>query len=293
MAGELLGLPVATLIPHVYPVGAPGVPPYAFGARLPRTPVGRRAWNGFDPLMQAGLRRGRAELNATRERLGLPPVARLHGGLSQRLCLVATLPQLEYPRDWPSSVHVVGPMVWEPPFEAVDPPPGDAPLVLVAPSTAQDPDQVLLRAAVAGLAREPVRVLATWNRRLPVDPVLAGPNTRVVEWISYGKTMPQCALVILHAGHGTMVRALASGCPVLAIPHSGDMAENAARADWAGVGARLPWRFVSPLGVRLAVRRVLRDRAMRARVASLAAWAGEHDGAVRGAELVEELARAG
>jgi UDP:flavonoid glycosyltransferase YjiC (YdhE family) len=260
---------------------------------LPHTALGRRVWNGFDPLMQAGLRRGRAELNATRERLGLPPVSRLHGGLSQRLCLVATLPQLEYPRDWPSSVHVVGPMVWEPPFEAVEPPPGDAPLVLVAPSTAQDPDQVLLRAAVAGLAREPVRVLATWNRRLPVDPVVAGPNTRVVEWISYGKTMPQCALVILHAGHGTMVRALASGSPVLAIPHSGDMAENAARADWAGVGARLPWRLVSPLGIRLAVRRVLADRAMRARVASLAAWAGEHDGAVRGAELVEELAAAG
>jgi UDP:flavonoid glycosyltransferase YjiC (YdhE family) len=184
-------------------------------------------------------------------------------------------------------------MVWEPPFEAVAPPPGDAPLVLVAPSTAQDPDQVLLRAAVAGLAREPVRVLATWNRRLPPSPVVAGANTRVVEWISYGKTMPGCALVICHAGHGTMVRALASGCPVLAIPHSGDMAENAARADWAGVGARLPWRLVSPFGVRLAVRRVLSDTGMRARVVELAAWAAAHDGAARGAQLVEELAAVG
>ena len=149
---------------------------------------------------------------------------------------------------------------------------------------------MLLRAAVAGLAHEPVRVLATWNRRLPPEPVAPGPNTRMVEWISYGQTMPGCALVIGHAGHGTMARALASGCPVLAIPHSGDMAENAARADWAGVGARLPWRLVSPLGVRLAVRRVLGDAAMRARVGELAAWAAQHDGASRAAELVEELA---
>ena len=37
MAGELEGVPVATLIPHLYPVGAPGFPPYAAGARLPRT----------------------------------------------------------------------------------------------------------------------------------------------------------------------------------------------------------------------------------------------------------------
>ena len=293
MAGELLGVPVATLVPHVYPVGGPGFPPYAFGARLPRTGFGRRAWSGFEPLLEAGLRRGRSELNATRARLGLAPVTRLHGGLSQRLCLVATFPQLEYPRPWPASVRVVGPMEWEPPYAAVAPPPGEAPLVLVAPSTAQDPEQVLLRAAVAGLADEPVRVLATWNRRLPPAPVAAGANTRVVEWISYGQTMPGCALVICHAGHGTMVRALANGCPVLTVPHSGDMAENAARADWAGVGARLPWRLVSPLGVRLAVRRVLRDGAIRRRVDALAGWAARHDGAVRAAGLVEELARAG
>jgi UDP:flavonoid glycosyltransferase YjiC (YdhE family) len=293
MAGELEGVPVATLIPHLYPVGGPGFPPYAFGARLPRTALGRRLWSGFEPVLQAGLRRGRDELNATRERLGLRAVSRLHGGLSTRLCLVATFPQLEYPRPWPPEVRVVGPMVWEPPYPPVQAPPGDAPLVLVAPSTAQDPDQVLLRAAVAGLANEPVRVLATWNRRLPPEPVAPGPNTRVVEWISYGQTMPGCALVIGHAGHGTMARALASGCPVLAIPHSGDMAENAARADWAGVGARLPWRLVSPLGVRLAVRRVLGDAGIRARVGELAAWAARHDGATRAAELVEELAGAG
>jgi UDP:flavonoid glycosyltransferase YjiC (YdhE family) len=35
MAGELEGIPVATLVPHLYPVAAPGFPPYATGARLP------------------------------------------------------------------------------------------------------------------------------------------------------------------------------------------------------------------------------------------------------------------
>src|SRR5438309_3398499 len=74
MAGELEGVPVATLVPHLYPVGAPGFPPYAFGARLPATALGRRLWRGLDPLLQAGLRRGREELNATRVELGLEPV---------------------------------------------------------------------------------------------------------------------------------------------------------------------------------------------------------------------------
>ena len=37
MAAELEGIPAATLIPHLYPDNAPGQPPYALGARMPRT----------------------------------------------------------------------------------------------------------------------------------------------------------------------------------------------------------------------------------------------------------------
>ena len=290
MAGELEGVPVATLIPHLYPAGAPGFPPYASGARLPRTGLGRRVWTALGAPMQAGLRRGRAELNSARARLGLPPVSRLHGGLSERLCMVATFPQLEYPRTWPAGVHVVGPVMWEPPFGEVELPPGSEPLVLVAPSTAQDPGHRLLRAALAGLAGEPVRVLATWNRRPLPGPVDVPPNARLVEWVSYTKTMPACSLVICHAGHGTMARALACGCPVLAVPHVGDMAENAARADWAGVGVRLPWRLLGPATLRLAVRRALSEPSLAARARELAGWAAANDGASVAADLVEQLA---
>jgi UDP:flavonoid glycosyltransferase YjiC (YdhE family) len=77
---------------------------------------------------------------------------------------------------------------------------------------------------------------------------------------------------------------------VVAVPHAGDMAENAARADWAGVGVRLPWRLLSPRALRLAVRRALADAALTARAQGLAAWAAEHDGAARAADLVEALA---
>ena len=196
LAAELEGVPAATLIPHVFPVGAPGFPPYAFGARRARTRPGRRAWMALDPLLEAGLRRGRAEFNDARAQLGLEPVNRLHGGLSRKLCLVATFPQLEYPRDWPDHVHVIGPLLWEPPYHDVEPPPGAQPLVLVAPSTAQDPGHRLLRGALAALAGEPVRVLATWNRR-PLDrPLSVPPNGRLVEWVSYSRTMPGSRLVI-------------------------------------------------------------------------------------------------
>lgn len=289
LAGELERVPVATLIPHIYPVTLAGAPPYALGARLPRTGLGRRLWSSLAGPTERGVRIGHAELNETRSRLGLPALERVHGGISAELAIVGTFPQLEYPREWPEHTHVVGPLQWEPPYHDVAPPPGSDPLVLVAPSTAHDPDGRLLRAALRGLDGEPVRVLAATNRRPLGRPTAVPANARLVEWISYSRAMAGAALVITHAGHGTLTRALASGCPVVAVPHSGDMAENAARTDWAGAGVRLPWRFLTPATLRLAVQRALSERHLAARAAELHDWASANDGAARAAELVEEL----
>jgi UDP:flavonoid glycosyltransferase YjiC (YdhE family) len=290
LAAELEELPAATLVPHVYPVTASGLPPYAVGARLPRTACGRAVWWALSRPVGRGVERGRRELNETRARLGLARLARPYGGISDELTIVGTLPQLEYPRAWPSHVHVVGPLVWEPPYHEVSPPRGDDPLVLVAPSTAHDPDHRLLRAALRGLDGEPVRVLAATNRR-PLRAAIRIPsNARLVDWVSYSRTMPACAAVITHAGHGTLVRALTSGCPVVAVPHAGDMAENAARAEWAGAAVRLPWRLLSATSLRLAVRRALTEPALANRAAEIARWAAAHDGSTRAAELVEAFA---
>ncbi len=296
LAGELAGVPVATLVPHVDPRTEPGWPAYSIGARLPRTRAGRAFWAAVDRrVVRGGLEQGRRELDETRARLGLPPSGRVHGGISLELALVATLPVLEYPRARPlPGAHVVGPLLWEPPGQAAVAPPTEpvgTPVVLVAPSTAQDREHRLLRAALAGLADEPVRVIATSNRRgepLPAREV--PPNAVLVDWLSYARTMPACDVVVTHAGHGTLARALVSGCAVVCCPASGDMGENAARVAWAGVGVRLPRRFVSPRSVRLAVRAALRDEGARERVRAAAAQAAANDGPERAAGLVEALA---
>jgi UDP:flavonoid glycosyltransferase YjiC (YdhE family) len=291
LAAELEGVPVATLVPHVDPRGEPGRPPYSMGARLPRTPAGRALWRALDPLVARGLALGRDELDDTRRRVGLPPVGRFHGGISRERVLVATFPQLEYPRRAPlRGTRVVGPLLWEPPAADVELPggPSDWPLVLVAPSTSQDPEHRLVRAALEGLAGLPVRVLATWNRR-PLDPPprRVPENVRLVEWVSYARTMPRCDVVVCHGGHGTVARALEAGCVVVAAPAAGDMNENAARIDWARVGVRIPRRLVTPAVVALAVERALRDRARRRRASELSAWLARHPPAQTASRLLE------
>ena len=272
LAAEMAGCRRVTLVPHVYPVHEPGLPFFAFGAQPPRTPVGRALWKAAEPVLVKGLERGRREMNETRAAVGLGPLDEFHGGLSTDLALVATFPQLEYPRRWPAHTHVTGPMTFELDHPDVELPDGDGPLVVVAPSTAQDPERKLLRWSLEALADEPVRVLATTNQLdVPVPMPAAPANASVVDWMSYSQAMPLADLVITHGGHGTVCRALGAGAPLLCCPAVGDMAENAARVQWAGAGLMVPWRLTGPRAIRTVVRRMLGDERFRgsARLRSL------------------------
>ncbi len=291
LAAEKAGVPLATLIPHIYPVVEPGLPFFAIGLRPPRTPLGRGIWRAGQRALNVGLEQGRRDLNRQRARLDLPPVERFHGGISPDLALVGTFPQLEYPRSWPAGVEITGPMTFEVPHPEIELPAGDDPLVLVAPSTAHDSQNHLVRTALAALANEPVRVVATTNRVVPQNPIEVPANAILVDWLSYGQLMPAASLVISHGGHGTVARALGAGTPVLICPIIGDMSETAMRVAWAKCGLSLPWRLCKPAPLRWAAQRLLEDRYFTAHAQELAAWAKDHDGAERGADLIERLAR--
>jgi UDP:flavonoid glycosyltransferase YjiC (YdhE family) len=291
LAAEKAGIPLATLIPHIYPVVEPGLPFFAVGLRPPRTPLGRAVWRIGQRALDVGLEHGRRDLNRQRARLGLAPVERFHGGISPDLALVATFPQLEYPRGWPAGVEITGPMTFEVPHPEIELPPGHDPLVLVAPSTAHDSGNHLVRTALAALADEPVRIVATTNRVVPQRPIEVPGNAVLVDWLSYSQLMPAASLVISHGGHGTVARALSAGTPVLICPMIGDMSETAMRVAWAKCGLSLPWRLCHPTPLRWVARRLLDDRSFAGRAGTLATWSRENDGAERGADLVERLAQ--
>ena len=103
LAAERAGLRRATLIPHVYPVHEGG----CRSSPSARCRHGRRSAAHCGaralPMLIGGLERGREEINESRADVGLAPTERLHGGISEELALVATFPQLEYPRRWPAA----------------------------------------------------------------------------------------------------------------------------------------------------------------------------------------------
>jgi UDP:flavonoid glycosyltransferase YjiC (YdhE family) len=294
LAAEVAGIPRAILFPEVYPhVTEPDLPPFSLGLLAPRTRLGAAGWRLAAPLARtrfpstSWLRASRTSLNAERGALGLAPLETFDRPRADELHLVATLPQLEYPRAWPANVHVTGPLAMDPPAPAVELPSGNEPLVLVAPSTAKDPLGHLVKTSIAALAGEPVRVLVTLGGRGGLEDLGAAPNCTVVDWVDFSVAMPAASLVVCHGNHGTVVRALSEGVPVLVSPAMPDDAEHGARVAWAGAGAMVPGRLLGTASLRAATRRLLARAEYLQRAREIAAWAGEHDGAGRAAELVE------
>jgi UDP:flavonoid glycosyltransferase YjiC (YdhE family) len=287
LAAELRGDRRATLIPHPYPGNEPGRPFFMVGHVPPRTRVGEGLWRLGRPWYARRPERERRELNQARVELGLEAQGRFYGGMSGDLVLVATFPQLEYPREWPAHVHVTGPMLFELPHPEIGLPDGGPPLVVVAGSTAQDQELELVGTSLEALASEPVRVLASMNQRGREwgEPVPA--NARVVDWVSYAEVLPGAAALVCNGGHGTIVRSLSEGVPLLVCPGPGDMAMNGAHVAWAGAGLMLPRALLRPGALRWALRSLIGEPRFNERARRIAAWSREHDGAAAGAELIE------
>jgi UDP:flavonoid glycosyltransferase YjiC (YdhE family) len=290
LAAELEGFRRATLVPHPYPVNEAGLPYFLVSLLPPRTPLGAAGWRLTRPWFARRGREARRELNFARRDLGLPQHRRLYGGISEGLAMVATFPQLEYPRHWPRHVHVTGPMLFELSHPEIELPEGEAPLVLVAGSTAQDQDLRLVRTAIRAFEGEPVRVLVSLNQQGRTWPDPVPENVTVVDWVSYSQVLPRTSVVLSNGGHGTVVRALSEGVPLVVCPAGGDMGENGARVAWTGAGLMLPWRLLGPGPLRWAVRRVLADGRFAERARRIAGWARDHDGPALGAELLERYA---
>ncbi len=271
-------------------VNEPGLPYFRVNLLPARTPVGRAAWRLSRPWFARRAREDRRELNYARREVGLPPQSRLYGGISEHLALVATYPQLEYPRRWPPGIHVTGPMLFELPYPEIELPEGDGPLVLVAASTAQDHELKLVSTAIEAFEGEPLRVLVSLNQDGGTWPGPVPDNVTVVDWVSYSQVLPRASLIVTNGGHGTVVRALSEGVPLIVCPAGGDMGENGARVAWSGAGVMVPWGLLGPGPLRWAARSVLAEGRYAARARSIADWGRQNEGAARGAELLADYA---
>nr|WP_090344215.1 glycosyltransferase [Mycolicibacterium malmesburyense]CRL75545.1 UDP-glucuronosyl/UDP-glucosyltransferase [Mycolicibacterium malmesburyense] len=261
---ELLGLPWVELNPHPLYRPSKGLPPIGSGLAPGVGVRGRLRDAVLRGLSARSWRQGIRQRAAARAQIGLPAA-----DPGPRRRLIATLPALEVPRpDWPAEAVVVGPLHFEPTSVTLDVPPGDGPVVVVAPSTAVTGEGGLAEIALASLT--PGEALPPGSR--VVVSRLGGPQVAVPPWAVVGlgrqdELLSHADLVICGGGHGMVSKTLLAGVPMVVVPGGGDQWEIANRVVRQGSA-----QLVRPLtteGLIRAVREVLgapryRDAARRA-----------------------------
>src|SRR5262249_9106933 len=141
----------------------------------------------------------------------------------------------------------------------------------------------LLRRIVQALSELPVRAVVTTGPAIePFD--APANNVRVVKLASHDALLRSASLVITHGGHGTVIRSLAHGVPLLVLPMGRDQGDNAVRVRAIGAGISISHRS-GVRSIREATRRALADRTLR----SAAMRAKERITVRTGDPVIEEL----
>ena len=85
---------------------------------------------------------------------------------------------------------------------------------------------------------------------------------QVVASAPHVEVLREAAAVVTHCGHGTTIKALAAGVPLVCLPMGRDQLDVAARVEHRGAGIRLD-AFAEPQAISEAVRDVLDEPRFR------------------------------
>ena len=290
-AAESWGGPWVRFCPYTPPLNSPGSPPFGPGL-LPMPGVRGRVRDALlRPVVQGAAESAlKPSMNRLRKGVGLPPIASADAFFrGAPLMILTTAEPFEYQHDdWGERIQMVGALTWEPPSTA----PGwlgaiEGDVVLVTTSSEYQADEAIVRAALEGLADEPVTVVAT----MPSGVSTLGDvptNARVVDFVPHGLVLDRAVVAVTHGGMGATQKALGRGIPVCVVPFGRDQLEVAARVVHARAGTRVRPSRLTGSTLRDAVREA---RTMHAGAAAVAAGFRAAGGAAAGADAVERLQR--
>ena len=225
----------------------PMVPPPApwVHAVISRSPLLSR---GFIALTERMTQKWAAPVRAFRERLGLPPGGNpvMHGQHAPELVLALFSRVLATRQpDWPPHTLVTGPVLYNgrdadvlsPELEAfleAGPPPVVFTLGTSAVFTAGSFYDVSAK-AVAQLGRRAVLLVGRQGENRPLD---LGRDVMAVEFAPHRALFARAAAIVHQGGAGTLHQALASGHPMLVVPHAHDQPTTRIACSESGLRGR-------------------------------------------------------
>jgi MGT family glycosyltransferase len=287
---EAAGVPSVLLMHGPYMLPRAGVPPIGTGFLPAHGSLGRLRDRAAGSLVMGVFRAGMPALNQARAEYGLAP---LHGprdlAATAGRILVCTSPSFDFAADAvPDNVRYVGPQLddtgggaWDDPWASA----GKRPLVLVGLSSTVMRQEDLLQRTIDALGQLPVHAVVTTGPAVDPAAIRAPENVSVRPWARHADVLPGCSAVVTHGGHGTVIKALAAGVPLVIAPLGRDQPGNAARVVHAGAGLRVR-KNASAAALQKAIGRVLEDHRYQAAAGRMAAlFAAERNDSL----VVDEL----
>ncbi len=248
MAAEAQGARLALHTANVWPLPTlDGVPPFGPGLAPPVTEEER----AFQDLIRVASRSlydgGLPALNAARASNDLAPLAHTLDQIDAAdLILLSAAQAYDFAPagGLPTPFVYAGPQArvpaWAAPWRSPWAPGDPRPLVLVSFSTLYQAQEPVIRRVIAAIASLPVRGVVTLGPQLdPAEFENPAENVHVIASASHDALMPELAAMVTHAGHGSAIRPVLHGVPLLCVPMGRDQPDNAARIVARGAGLRL------------------------------------------------------
>ena len=237
------GLPAAALMANVYLRPTTGLPLMGTGW-LPARGLPGRARDWLAPkAVRWLLARTLPRVNAVLAEHGQPSLKELFGLLDRfDRVLVMTSPSFDFAvPQLPGNVRYVGPQLDDPEWAAqvAWERRGDEPLVLCATSSIYQDQADLLRRVAQAIGRLPVRGVLTTGRAVDPSQIPAPENVEVLQVAPHRRLLADVAVVVTHAGHGTVLKTLAAGVPMVCMPMGRDQKDNTVRVLRLGAGIRI------------------------------------------------------
>jgi MGT family glycosyltransferase len=295
IGAQATGRPTAALVAQTYVRPTPGLPLLGTGWSPGHSFLGK-ARDKLAPRMASWLLSPTLpRLNAVVERyeqLPLDDVFELFDRCSR--VLVMTSPSFDFSApQLPENVVYVGPQLDDPDWAAETKwkRHGSEPLVLVATSSIYQDQVDLLRRIAQALSQLPVRAVLTAGSAVDPEKIQAGPNVQVLQAAPHAQVLREASVVVTHAGHGTVLKSLAAGVPLVCMPMGRDQKDNTVRVLRLGAGVRLS-KESTPAQIAAAISEVLErpqyvDAARR--FADVLAWEAAHR--PRAADEAESLVK--
>jgi MGT family glycosyltransferase len=245
IAAEARGLASAVLFPNIWIYPTPGIPPMGPGFLPAKGPLGRLRDTIVGAMSRRAFDRALPHFNLARKSLGLPPAASAHGQMQNAdVIVVLTSPKFDFLSPaMPKHVRYSGPELgdptWAEPWQSPWPEDDERPLVVIAFSSTFQEQIPLLNRIVDALSGLDIRALVTLGMAIDPREVPGKGNVVVVPSAPHGRIFPEASLVVTHCGHGTTMKSLAAGVPLLCIPMGRDQNDTAARVVHAGAGLRI------------------------------------------------------